>query len=144
LVLACKDKAFNIVMGTKNKDAHAAWIRIRHVMAPKKAKDLIKLNKQFTSLKMEDDSEDPELYSMELEKFNELYQSVAQERRCGHDCPDHFDIATFMLHNSPSPGETKACAGGVSVQHQWMVYAGSTVLLSNVIHQWAMTFAQIR
>jgi hypothetical protein len=76
LVLACKGKAFNIVAGTKNKDAHAAWIRIRDAMAPNKVKDLIQLNKKSTSLKKKDNSEDPELYITELEKINDQYESV--------------------------------------------------------------------
>jgi hypothetical protein len=81
LVLACKGKAFNIVAGTKDKDAHAAWNRIRDAMAPNKAKDLIKLNKQFTTLTMEDENEDPEIYITEFEKINVLYESIGPNTR---------------------------------------------------------------
>jgi hypothetical protein len=81
MFLACKGKAFNIVAGTKDKDAHAAWERIKTAMAPNKAKDLIKLNKQFTNLEVEDKGEDTDVYIGELEKVNELYKSVGSEHK---------------------------------------------------------------
>jgi hypothetical protein len=45
-------------------------------MDPHQGWNLVKLNKESTSLEIEGDSEDPELYIMEFEKINELYKNI--------------------------------------------------------------------
>jgi hypothetical protein len=110
LVLACKGKAFNIVAGTKDKDAHAAWNCIRDVKAPNKAKYLIKLDKQFTTLAMEDENEDPEIYITELEKINELYESIGMKHK-KEDMDMIVQIFTVLPETYANPITSRETAG---------------------------------
>jgi hypothetical protein len=84
LILACKENAFNIVASVNDEDAHQAWwIHLKEVFVPNKAIDLVATNQGFTSLKLEDDEEDPKLYVTKLEHVNERYESVDRKYKKG-------------------------------------------------------------
>ena len=96
LILSCCDKSsFGIVKGAKNKihpkgNAREAWTRLKQRYEPNTGTELLSLNKEQKSLKLNNIKEDPETFKNELDEL--------RARMKEDPFNEEFPHNSFMIH----------------------------------------------